>query len=149
MPTAADNVRIGRHVGRAKPPAPQACGEVPLVPWRTIGEALRRTRDVRRQTQSDFAHEIGISVRLLGQLEAGERRQYDPTTIHRVESALGWSHGSFDRVINGQPPVVEADPLFARIRDAWPRLPIEARRLLSELAGRALGDDGDVDDEAD
>lgn len=116
------------------------------MPWQPIGDALRRTRDLRRQTQTDFSREVGISVRLLGQLEAGEPRQYDPTTVHRVESALGWAHGSFDRVVNGQPPIVDADPLFARIRDAWPRLPVEARRLLSELAGRALGDDTRPDD---
>lgn len=118
------------------------------MPWSRVGGQLRRARAIRRQTQAEFAHEIGVSVRLLGQLEAGEARQYDPTTIHRVESALGWAQGSVERVANGQPPVVEVDELFARIRDAWPRLPLEARRILSDLAGRALRDDDEiVDDE--
>lgn len=109
--------------------------------WQFLGETVRRARNHRRQTQAAFAREVGVSVRLLGSLEAGEARRYDATTVDRLESALGWAPGSFDRVVNGQPPVVLVDEQLARIVDAWPRLPAEVRRMLSTLAGDALSGD--------
>lgn len=108
------------------------------MPWTVVGDAVRRSRALRRQTQAEFAREVGLSVRTVGSLEAGEPRQYDETTVSRVESALGWAHGSVDRVINGQPPIVQVDPWLARILDAWPRLDDRARQLLSEFAGGAV-----------
>lgn len=109
------------------------------MPWRTVGEHVRRTRALRRQTQAEFALEVGLSVRTVGSLEAGEARQYDETTVFRVESALGWAPGSVQRVIHGQKPIVQADPWLARILDAWPRLDERARQLLSEFAVTAAG----------
>jgi transcriptional regulator with XRE-family HTH domain len=111
--------------------------------WREVGESVRRARGARRQTQADFAHEIGLSVRLVGALESGETRSYEPATIDRVEAALGWAHGSVQRVVEGGRPVIEADPYLARVRDAWPRLPPEFRRMLAELAGYGARADGD------
>lgn len=106
--------------------------------WGDVGEHVRRARAIRRQTQTEFAREIGVSVRLLGSLEAGEARQYDPVTVHRVESALGWADGSVQRVVEGGQPDERVDVLLARICDAWPRLSPDARAILSELAGVAL-----------
>lgn len=111
--------------------------------WGDVAERVRRTRAVRRQTQADFAHEVGISVRTLGSLEAGDGRQYDEITIARVESTLGWAAGSIARVVEGMPPIVEHDPRLARIVDGWPRLPDDFRSVLAELVGFVLRIDGD------
>lgn len=113
-------------------------GSIRVVSWADVGDALRRARSLRRQTQAAFAREIGLSVRLIGALEAGEVRQYDDTTRDRVESVLGWAPGSIERVVNGQAPIIEVDLDFARIRDAWPRLSPDVRRLLAAFAITAL-----------
>lgn len=106
----------------------------------SLADHVRRARALRRQTQAEFAEDVGVSVRTIGNLEAGEVRQYDAQTIARLEHALGWAPGSVERVLEGGAPVVETDELLAIIRQAWPRLPVEARRLLAELAVRALRD---------
>jgi transcriptional regulator with XRE-family HTH domain len=110
------------------------------VPRQTLADYLRHARALRRQTQAEFADDAGVSVRTIGNLEAGEVRQYDAQTIARLEAALGWAPGSVQRVLEGGAPVVESDELLAIVRQAWPRLPVEARRLLAELALRALHD---------
>ena len=116
--------------------------------WGDVGRYMRRARALRRQTQAEFAREVGLSVRTVGALEAGEHRSYDETTVVRVESALGWAPGSLDRVANGGRPIVERDPMLARIVDAWPRLPTEIKRMLSQLVAFAMRVDGEAFDES-
>jgi transcriptional regulator with XRE-family HTH domain len=111
--------------------------------WLSLGEHVRRERAQRRQTQQEFAQAIGLSVRTLGSIEAGTGTRYDRVTCDVIEWALGWAPGSIERVIAGGRPHVEVDPTFARIRDAWPRLPVEARNLIAGLVDRAL--DGQVE----
>lgn len=111
--------------------------------WLSLGEHVRRERAQRRQTQQEFAESIGLSVRTLGSIEAGTGTRYDRGTRAIVEWALGWAPGSIELVIEGGKPRIEVDPTFARVRDAWPRLPVEARRLIAGLVERAL--DGQVE----
>lgn len=141
VPMVADGLCIGRQPGafgmRGRLPCPIS-GDVRR---QSLADHLRRGRALRRQTQAEFAEDVGVSVRTIGNLEAGVARQYDPQTVARIEYALGWAPGSVQRVLEGLAPVVEADELFAVVRHSWPRLPIEARRLLAEMAVRALHDD--------
>jgi transcriptional regulator with XRE-family HTH domain len=111
--------------------------------WLSLGEHVRRERAQRRQTQQEFAESIGLSVRTLGSIEAGTGTRYDRVTRDVIEWALGWAPGSIELVVEGGQPRVEVDPTFARVRDAWPRLPVEARRLIAGLVERAL--DGQVE----
>jgi len=111
--------------------------------WLSLGEHVRRERAQRRQTQQEFAESIGLSVRTLGSIEAGTGTRYDRGTRAIVEWALGWAPGSIELVVSGGQPHVEVDPTFARVRDAWPRLPVEARKLIAGLVERAL--DGQVE----
>ena len=111
--------------------------------WLSLGEHVRRERAQRRQTQQEFAESIGLSVRTLGSIEAGTGTRYDRGTVAIVEWALGWAPGSIELVVAGGKPRIEVDPTFARVRDAWPRLPVEARRLIAGLVERAL--DGQVE----
>lgn len=138
MPTDAETGGTDRNDGHAYPPRGTGAQRIGAVGWDDVAEHVRRVRSLRRQTQTEFADEIGLSVRIVGALESGTPRRYQPETLHRVESALGWAHGSLVRVVEGGRPIVDVDPHFARIRDAWPRLPGEARAMLADLAGRAV-----------
>jgi transcriptional regulator with XRE-family HTH domain len=111
--------------------------------WLSLGEHVRRERAQRRQTQQEFAQAIGLSVRTLGSIEAGTGTRYDRVTRDVIEWALGWAPGSIELVVAGGRPSIEVDPTFARVRDAWPRLPVEARNLIAGLVDRAL--DGQVE----
>ena len=111
--------------------------------WLSLGEHVRRERAQRRQTQQEFAESIGLSVRTLGSIEAGTGTRYDRGTRAIVEWALGWAPGSIELVIEGGQPRIEVDATFARVRDAWPRLPVEARNLIAGLVERAL--DGQIE----
>lgn len=111
--------------------------------WLSLGEHVRRERAQRRQTQQEFAQAIGLSVRTLGSIEAGTGTRYDRVTRDVIEWALGWAPGSIELVIEGGQPRIEVDPTFARVRDAWPRLPVEARNLIAGLVDRAL--DGQIE----
>lgn len=111
--------------------------------WLSLGEHVRRERAQRRQTQQEFAQAIGLSVRTLGSIEAGTGTRYDRVTRDVIEWALGWAPGSIEAVIEGGQPRIEVDPTFARVRDAWPRLPVEARNLIAGLVDSAL--DGQIE----
>ena len=111
--------------------------------WISLGEHVRRERAQRRQTQQEFAQAIGLSVRTLGSIEAGTGTRYDRVTRDVIEWALGWAPGSIEQVIAGGRPRIEVDPTFARVRDAWPRLPVEARNLIAGLVDSAL--DGQIE----
>jgi hypothetical protein len=58
------------------------------------------------------------------------RRSYRETTLYRIEAALGWEHGSARRLVEGSPVQREIDPVFARVRDAWPRLTERDRHIV-------------------
>jgi transcriptional regulator with XRE-family HTH domain len=108
------------------------------VSWEDVGNYVRRERHRRRQTQAEFADEIGVSTRVLGAIEAAERTRYQPETRSAIESALGWRAGTIDQLVeNGAYFPDFIDPDFARIRDAWPRMPAHMRTHLAEMAARA------------
>lgn len=56
-----------------------------------------------------FAGVVGISERILGDIEKARRSNYDPTTLAQLEQALGWRTGSLDSVLRGGEPVVLLD----------------------------------------
>jgi len=108
--------------------------------WDRLGRAVLTERSRRWRTREEFAAATGLSVRLLADLETGNRDNYLPATLAAVEAALGWSYGTCERVVAGGRVAREMDPALVRLMDAWPHLSPDARALLAELAERALRD---------
>jgi transcriptional regulator with XRE-family HTH domain len=108
--------------------------------WLALGRLVVRERRAQRfRTRREFAAHIGISTRTLDSLETGAREAYSADTIAAVEIALGWEPGSVERVVAGSTPSPVRDPELDRLLRAWRALPVEARRMLAEIAERALG----------
>lgn len=114
--------------------------------WRKVGGYVRAERKRRRQTQPEFAADVGISPRLLTDLETAARDNYDDGTIAVVEDLLGWEPGSLARVVAGAAPRPRrVDPQLARLHAAWVSVPPDGRVLLADLAefmGSSIGDHG-------
>jgi hypothetical protein len=77
-----------------------------------LGEHVRQWRtEVRGTTLAELAVAVGLDVATLRALEAGtflDARQLDG---HRLESALGWAAGSFERILtDGIDPIPSALP---------------------------------------
>lgn len=88
--------------------------------------------------REDFAAACRLSVRVVGELERAERTNFTAETLGAVEAALGWEPGSADRVRAGLAPRRREDNDLARLRALWPRLSPGSRRMLVELAERAV-----------
>lgn len=102
-----------------------------------LGRRVRVERSRRWPTRLDFAEESGLSDRVLGAIETAERANFSAKTIERLESALGWEFGSAARVRGGLEPLYVEDPNLRRLRDAWPHLSADSRRMLADIAERA------------
>ncbi len=108
--------------------------------WRRLGKRVRSERSRRWPVLKDFAAQCGLGTRVISALELGERTNFSPATIAAVEDALGWEPGSADRIRAGLRPLQRDDPQLTRLRSLWPRLSPDARRMLLDLAERALED---------
>ncbi len=53
-----------------------------------------------------FADALGVSTRVLGDVETGRRGNFDSTTLAALENVLGWATGSVDRIVAGGEPVL-------------------------------------------
>jgi transcriptional regulator with XRE-family HTH domain len=103
--------------------------------WGKLGRLVRGERTRLRLTQSEFATEIGISERLLTDIETAARSNYDANTVSLVEHALGWEAGSVERVVTGQQPVMaRTDPLLRRVQHCWPHLSGDAQQVIVQLS---------------
>ncbi len=70
--------------------------------WAKLGKAVTRRRvELGIDTIAAFARRVGLSTRILGDLESGKRSSYDPATLAKVEQALGWPEGRVDELLNG------------------------------------------------
>ena len=109
--------------------------------WTRLGELVHAERlRLGQRHQGDFAARIGISRRVLSDIERGARTRYRAETLAAVEAALGWEPGDIGRVVaGGQPTRVDDENLFA-IRALWPRLPVRARRALRAAAEQLARD---------
>lgn len=103
-----------------------------------MGARILAERSRRWRTRDDFVAATGLSRRVLGDLERGARSNYAASTLAAVEAALGWSPGSCERIVQGGRPVINIDPLFLRLRDAWQYLTPDARRMLVAIAEQTL-----------
>lgn len=86
--------------------------DVRMEDWERLGEYVVQRRVERGfNTRGELAAAVQVSSRLLGDIEKGRRGNYDPVTIARLESALGWTSGSVRRIVEGGEPTLRATPL--------------------------------------
>lgn len=93
-----------------------------------------RDRKARWRSRQAFAAAAGVSKRTVDRLELGEASAYRETTKARIEAALDWTDGSFDRILRGGRPSYVRDPLLAELERNWPQLSRDARLMLVRLS---------------
>jgi transcriptional regulator with XRE-family HTH domain len=132
--------------------------------WQRLGNyVLARRVELGYKRRGDFAQAIGVSARVVSDLENGRRGNFDPVTIAALEDVLGWETGSATRVAAGGDPSLRAQPTPAEqsggrelpdeiqmiyaSTSMTPRQKLEAIRLVLELrAQAAAGSAGPRDD---
>ena len=102
--------------------------------WEGLARAVDAERERQRLSWPALAKRAGISPRTLFDVRKGERTSYHPESLDRLESGLGWEHGSIERVLSGREPKRKPDPDLARLQHAWRDLPVEVRRTLADVA---------------
>lgn len=108
--------------------------------WRKLGiEITRRRSEMGYRSRPAFARFSGLSLRILDYLEAGARETYRPSTLDRIEYALGWRPGTVERVLGGHNPTLDADRHMAVLRELWPDLSEPLKDTLVRLARAETG----------
>lgn len=102
--------------------------------WRRLGARIKSERSRQWPRRRDFAAICGVSVRLLSDLENGNRSNFLPETIAVIEAVLGWEPGDAERVKNGLEPNRQYEPGLVRIIELWPQLDDKTRRTLVNFA---------------
>lgn len=82
--------------------------------WGRLGDAVvaRRVK-LGLRSQKAFADHSGLSLRLISDLERGNRSSYDPSTFARLEDALEWAPGSVKAILDGGHPTSTAEANLA------------------------------------
>lgn len=76
--------------------------------WTLLATAIKERRLALRLTQVDLASAAGVSESTVQNLEAGETRTRIPTSLPKVEAALGWKEGAASAVLAGSEPTLAA-----------------------------------------
>lgn len=107
--------------------------------WTSAGEAIAKRRKLRGyRTQADFARRLGVSESTIGNLERGTRTSYAQGFLESVEDAIGWLHGSVERMVQGGRPREYVDPYLARVHAAWPQLEEQIKKVVTEWIENAV-----------
>lgn len=82
--------------------------------WHRLAEmAAARRIELGYRTRDAFAHEAGVSSRVLADFENSRRTTYTAATLAALEKTLRWRAGSFTAILAGGDPI----PLDERIDD--------------------------------
>lgn len=112
---------------------------------RLAGHVVARRKELGYDRQVDLVHVSALGMRTLSSIEAGERTQYNRSTLAALEQALDWQSGSVQRILDGNEPIptdsgVPAEPDPTEPRDYVEReflrrlnAPPEFRRWLLQL----------------
>lgn len=78
---------------------------MPKSDWSRLAEyVVTRRKELGYPRQVDLIHVSALGTRTLSSIEAGERTQYNRTTLAALEQALEWAPGSINDVLNGDEP---------------------------------------------
>lgn len=119
--------------------------------WQRLGNyVLARRVELGYKRRGDFADAIGVSARVVSDLENGRRGNFDSVTIASLEDVLGWETGSVARIAAGGDPAprgqvaVAPEPHGSRAvpdeiemiyasKSMTPRQKLQAIRMVLEL----------------
>lgn len=81
--------------------------DVRMADWERVGKyVVARRVELGYKQRGDFAAALGVSARVVSDLENGRRGNFDSVTIASLENVLGWETGSFARVAAGGEPAM-------------------------------------------
>ncbi|MCP3820134.1 helix-turn-helix transcriptional regulator [Streptomyces sp. A3M-1-3] len=72
--------------------------------WARLAKAIEAARDTKGWTQVALAEAAGVSESTVQNLESGKGRKRMPSSLPKVERALGWRPGSGEAVLAGGDP---------------------------------------------
>lgn len=141
MPTYAEYACTELQLARGNQPRHAGdwwTGGVVASGWRVLGEHVLNERLRRNETQREFSESTGLSIRIIGHLEKGDRDTYDPASRYKILRALRWEGDSIEAVVAGGKPTPIPDPLLAELHETWIDLSVDARRLIVHFAKSGL-----------
>ncbi|QIK83020.1 helix-turn-helix transcriptional regulator [Sanguibacter sp. HDW7] len=127
-------------------PSIHHAGPVSERDWARLGrEVVHARARTGLDTSKALADKMGVSARIVGEIENGRRESYSTTTIAKLEQALGWVEGSVSAVLAGSAPT-SVRPAYVteqvgRRKVAMYQLPVSVQEasdaeLLAEIARR-------------
>lgn len=82
----------------------------PMPDWKRLGSyVVARRVKLGFKQRGDFSAAVGVSARVLSDLENGRRGNFDAVTVSSIEDVLGWETGSVDRIADGGEPRLKDD----------------------------------------
>jgi transcriptional regulator with XRE-family HTH domain len=106
--------------------------------WKRLADAIRAARRQNGWTQVQLADAAGVSEATVQNLESGAERRNVPTSLPKVEHALGWSASSGTAVLNGgEPTPLTSDDGTTSSSELPEGLPL---RIVQELSDGPLLD---------
>lgn len=79
--------------------------DVRMADWQRLGRyVVARREELGYKQRGDIASAVGVSTRVMSDIENGRRGNFDRVTIAALERALGWETGSVERVATGGEP---------------------------------------------
>lgn len=83
--------------------------DVPMSDWGRLGRyVIARRVKLGYKQRGEFAAAVGVSSRVLSDIENGKRGNFDSVTIASLEDVLGWETGSAMRVAGGHEPALRS-----------------------------------------
>ncbi|MFD5672360.1 helix-turn-helix domain-containing protein [Streptomyces sp. NPDC127040] len=98
--------------------------------WDRLARAVEEARNAKGLTQVGLAEAAGISESTVQNLESGDEKKRIPSTLPKVEQALGWAPGSGLAVLAGGEPTAIDSPVAAD--DMTGKLPLRIVQALGD-----------------
>lgn len=123
--------------------------------WERVARAVVRRREDLGLSQSDLAHDGGVSIDRVSAIERATSTSYRSATLRAIERGLQWERGSIDVILAGGEPAEaqrrptrsprgdDFDSVIARIRQNR-----ERRERLVDLIRAARLDPADDEEDS-